>query len=292
MTDSEIIRKEKKRLILSGMEQKDVLRAISGSNRDSIVKAYRDSEKTVKKENTDIQTDSKNASDLKNSGTRKSRKIKPAPKSELKKDLVKPEKVNAEVIADDDFSIYDDMFSYYVDEYESNLNAEMKKILYKQSSVAFTGLIKYLRDKMNTRRFIDTVDGLYYAWEMYTKIVYAHNHYPNIDEFAIFLNIQKSTFYTWKDGRTKDDYSEKLTYRRMDVVKRAQDECKLGRYRLAESGSVAGIFFMKAIDGYAETSAVPAFNAEQVSNCIEMTKKLGIKCSENSDNLPTLTAAE
>ena len=291
MTDAEIIRNEKERLLASGMSKKDVLRAISGSNRDSIVKAYRDTEETVKKENTDVQTDDKTALlDLKNSKTRKSRKRKSAPKSEPK--TVKPEKVNAEVIANDDFTVYDDMFSYYVEEYESNLNAEMKKILYKQSSVAFTGLIKYLRDKIHTRRFIDTVDGLYYAWEMYTKIVYAHNHYPNIDEFAIFLNVQKSTFYTWKDGRVKDDYSEKLTYRRMDVVKRAQDECKLGRYRLAESGSVAGIFFMKAIDGYAETSAVPAFNAEQVTNCIEMTKKLGIKCSDNSDSSPALTAAE
>lgn len=294
MTDAEIIRKERERLLASGMSQKDVLRAISGENRARLIKSYRDGETGIEKENTDVQHG--NNSDLKS--TRKQKKEKPVPVKDRAEVITESRTAEVVETVSADPVVYDDIIQFYADEYVESLDETGLKNLYSIQGRVFSGMVKYINRKTGLcAKRITSPAMLWDLWEDYTSLVYKYNQNPWVSEFCMLLGIHRDTFYRWMNGEfrnvAKSDFNENIVSRDyIDICKRIELECKNGRQKGAGAGNVGMIFLCKAIDGMVETAPQSVYNPVQLENNIDVLQKLGLKCSENSDSLPALTAAE
>lgn len=191
---------------------------------------------------------------------------------------------NNTVTAYNGTDIYTDNIFYFADEYINTLKNTDDIYL----SNVFTGLIKYIKRNVKFDKSIyDDIDILNNIWEVYTELVYKYNHKPTIEEFSILIGIHRDTLYSWmngeyrgniyrdKDGNIINDfftwnnshrgepYTQEPSTARSDMIKKWQDECRLGRYKSAASGNVGGIFLCKAVDGMVETAPVQVVNPEQ-----------------------------
>ena len=294
MTDSEIIRKEKERSLASGMSKQDVLKAISGENRGKLIEMYRRNETGAEKENMDVQHE-KNALDLKKISTRKQKKEKPAPVKDRTEAIIADdhtEIVETVPCTEADTVVYDDIIQFYADEYVEGLDETGLKNLYSIQGRVFTGMIKYISNHCTFNATKQDAYTLNNIWKSYTGLCYKYSQVPFLSEFAIMLDIHRDTLYGWINGEgIGKDYCEKVSCTVSDIVKRWQAECKAGRLKGASAGNVGMIFLCKAVDGLVETAPQSVFNPVQLENNVDMLQKLGLKCSENSDNLPALTAA-
>lgn len=157
--------------------------------------------------------------------------------------------------------------------------------LYKLSSSSFTGLIKYINKKLfgkpidkciNTfHKSLDiytNCDYISVIWDRYTELCYDYDQKPTIEEFCLMVGISRDTLYSWASGESAkgQDWCDRLSCTRTDMVHKWMSECKLGRYKGAAAGNVGYIFLCKAIDGLVETAPVhieqqkPKLTAEQL----------------------------
>lgn len=207
---------------------------------------------------------------------------------ERKKETEKKDRKNTPpagnaITLEDGVEIYPDLIAYYADEYEESRTEEARKLLYKPHSQSFTGMIKYISERVDMKPCKENIDILWNVWKSYTSIVYNHNQLPNILEFSLFTDIARDTFYSWAKGETRaKDTCETLTLSRSDTVKKMLSECENARYKLAESGNVGGIFLAKAVDGLVETAPAPTYNPVQVRDNLEIASKMGLLLSDNN----------
>lgn len=151
-------------------------------------------------------------------------------------------------------NVYDNDIKFYADEYINDLyNPEE---IYKPHNNIFTGMIKYINRQINfDRSILSDINILNDIWESYTDLVYKYNQKPTIEEYAILINVNRETIYTWLNGEYRSsDVCEKLGTTRPNTIKKWQEECRLGRYKGAASGNVGMIFLCKAVDGMVETA--------------------------------------
>lgn len=152
--------------------------------------------------------------------------------------------------------IYENDIQMYADLYVESV--EDKSMLYTPNNNLFTGMIKYIKNNIRFNKSIcDSIDTLDEIWNTYTQLVYKYNQKPTIEEFSLLIGIHRDTIYSWLNGETRNDYSEKLSSSRSDTIKKWQDECRLNRYKGAASGNVGYIFLCKAVDGMVETAPAP-----------------------------------
>lgn len=163
-----------------------------------------------------------------------------------------------------DTGIYENKIYLLVDEYAASLPDP--HILTTPNNGAFTGLVKYINKQMQfDKSILDDIKLLNDLWNIYTELVYKYNQKPTIEEYALFTGIGRATIYDWLSGYTRsDDYNEELSSYRSDIIKKWQEECKLGRYKMAASGNVGGIFLCKAIDGLCETAPIQVEQPKRV----------------------------
>ena len=182
--------------------------------------------------------------------------------------------------------VYDDAIKYYADEYIDSLRDDEE--IYKPNSNQFTGMIKYISKQIKfDRSVLADINILNDIWEAYTELVYKYNQKPTIEEYAILINVNRETIYTWLNGEYRSsDVCEKLSTTRPNTIKKWQEECRLGRYKGAASGNVGMIFLCKAVDGMVETAPVQVTINKSSLTAAELPK-LGAKLSDNLSQIAT-----
>ena len=159
-----------------------------------------------------------------------------------------------------DTEVYENDIFYYADEYINSLY--IPEEIYKPHNNMFTGMIKYISKHVKfDRSILADINILNDIWEIYTELVYKYNQKPTIEEYAILININRETIYTWLNGEYRSgDICDKLGTTRPNTIKKWQEECRLGRYKGAASGNVGMIFLCKAVDGMVETAPIQIVN--------------------------------
>lgn len=184
----------------------------------------------------------------------------------------------------DNIDVYEDNIKYFADEYVNGLyNPEE---IYKPHNNMFTGMIKYISKQIKfDRSILADINILNDIWESYTDLVYKYNQKPTIEEYAILININRETIYTWLNGEYRSgDICEKLGTTRPNTIKKWQEECRLGRYKGAASGNVGMIFLCKAVDGMVETAPVQVAINKSSLTAAELPKLNGGKVLELPNN--------
>lgn len=198
------------------------------------------------------------------------------------------------VKADNGAEIYLDQFYEVADDYISALNNPDD--LYGSKGNCFTGMIKYVNIHLirkNKDNICADLDALNKLWDMYTILTYRYNQKPYIEEFAILLGISRDTIYSWGNGETRADYSEKLGSSRSDTIKKWQEECQTGRRKGASAGSVGDIFLCKAVDGMVETApAQVPYSGDQRQSLEEIQHRYISENREESTRISRLPDAD
>lgn len=184
----------------------------------------------------------------------------------------------------DNIDVYEDNIKYFADEYVNGLyNPEE---IYKPHNNMFTGMIKYISKQIKfDRSILADINILNDIWESYTDLVYKYNQKPTIEEYAILINVNRETIYTWLNGEYRSsDVCEKLGTTRPNTIKKWQEECRLGRYKGAASGNVGMIFLCKAVDGMVETAPMQVPTNKSSLTAAELPKLNGGKVIELPNN--------
>ena len=184
----------------------------------------------------------------------------------------------------DNIDVYENNIKYFADEYVNSLyNPEE---IYKPHNNMFTGMIKYISKQIKfDRSILADINILNDIWEIYTELVYKYNQKPTIEEYAILINVNRETIYTWLNGEYRSgDVCEKLGTTRPNTIKKWQEECRLGRYKGAASGNVGMIFLCKAVDGMVETAPMQVPTNKSSLTAAELPKLNGGKVLELPNN--------
>lgn len=178
----------------------------------------------------------------------------------------------------------DDMMSL-ADTYYMSLPDAIRDNIFNSGSNMFTGAIKYINKHMGfTKEIYKDINTLNDIWDVYVSIVYKYNQKPTIQEYSILIGCNPDTIYSWMNGETRtDDVCLKLGSSRSETIKKWQNECKMGRYKGAQSGNVGCIFLCKAVDGMVETAPIQVENKAQVQSIAEIQQKHGIKQISSTD---------
>ena len=186
----------------------------------------------------------------------------------------------------DGAEVYENNIKFFADEYVNDLyNPEER---YKPHNNMFTGMIKYISKQIKfDRSILADINILNDIWEIYTELVYKYNQKPTIEEYAILINVNRETIYTWLNGEYRSsDVCEKLGTTRPNTIKKWQEECRLGRYKGAASGNVGMIFLCKAVDGMVETAPMQVPTNKSSLTAAELPKLNGGKVIEITQESP------
>lgn len=192
-------------------------------------------------------------------------------------DIIKPDKIY--------INLDDSIIDRIVNDYTSTLKDI--DLMYSAKGNAFTGLIKKLHKKLNiTSAVYDDINTLNDIWDVYTELCYRFNQYPTIQEFALLIGSSRETIYAWMREDTRLDYCSSLNLSRSDTVTKWANECKIGRYKLASTGNVGGIFLCKAVDGMVETAPMQVKQSSEYKSIEQIASERGLELHENQTQLP------
>lgn len=177
------------------------------------------------------------------------------------------------VKAENGIEVYKNTVDYYADEYISSL--PKPENIYKKQ--CFAGMIKYIskRIKVNTDNLVE----LDYYWDIYSDLCYRYNHVITIERYCILININRDTFYSWKNGETRNEYCEELGSTRSDTLKKWDAESESSWQDEASTGNPGPMFILKARRGWQETAPVqiPQNNNGITKTTEQIAKEMGVQ---------------
>lgn len=192
-------------------------------------------------------------------------------------EVLKPDKIYINL----DDSIINDICDRYISTLKD------PDIIYNIRGNAFTGLIKKLHKELNiTSKVYEDINILNDLWELYTELCYRYNQNPNVMEYCLLIGCNRDTFYSWQSGEYRQDICKALNLSRSDTLRKWNDECRQGRYKLAAAGNVGGIFLCKAVDGMAETAPIQIDANQQHKTAEQIARERGLELHENATQLP------
>jgi len=117
----------------------------------------------------------------------------------------------------------------------------------------FNGLIKYIALKINiTDNHLANIDYLNTLWDIYTTLCYKYKNPITTTRFCVLISTHRETLNRWKKGEYRNDYSDKLSMSRCDILKKWHNEAEGSLESESLNGNIGAIFGLKAGYGWQE----------------------------------------